>query len=187
MRYRTVSLSAYAGQHYTANYGTLAFVPGQTTTNVSVTASTPSNNAYKYQTGVHARGNDLYVSVAFNEPVTCSSVSLTTTWGTLSHNSGSGSNVLTFKGVFDGRGYTVSGIRIYKGGSGTADGKQGLFGRTSDGTVRNVTLADARITGSSSVGGIVGEAYGSGEAQVFVPASDGSFIRVSIDTATPAR
>ena len=30
-------------------------------------------------------------------------------------------------------------------------------------------------------------AYGSGEAQVFVPASDGSFIRVSIDTATPAR
>ena len=48
--------------------------------------------------GVHAKGNDLYVSVAFNEPVTCSSASLTTTWGTLSHNSGSGSNVLTFKG-----------------------------------------------------------------------------------------
>ena len=305
--------------------------------------------------GVHAKGNDLYVSVAFNEPVTCSSASLTTTWGTLSHNSGSGSNVLTFKGkisasasgnlnitswsgtikdlagnelagsgalnqsnlasltgshsytisydlaggalpggsasnptsytyesdgitlanpvrtgynfvgwtgtgitsptnsvtipagshgdrsyvahwdtipwagtgtsvdpyviiypsqldllaaqvnagdefqntyfvlgtnityayttawndatstennytaiggsvgcfkgVFDGRGYTVSGIRIYKGGSGTADDRQGIFGRTSDGTVRNVTLADARITGSSSVGGIVGEAY----------------------------
>ena len=30
-------------------------------------------------------------------------------------------------------------------------------------------------------------AYGSGEAQVFVPASDGSFIRVTVDTATPAR
>ena len=314
--------------------------------------------------GVHAKGNDLYVSVAFNEPVTCSSASLTTTWGTLSHNSGSGSNVLTFKGkisasasgnlnitswsgtikdlagnelagsgalnqsnlasltgsyvytisydlaggalpggsasnpttytyesdgitlanpvrtgynfvgwtgtgitsptnsvtipagshgdrsyvahwdtipwagtgtsvdpyviiypsqldllaaqvnagdefqntyfvlgtnityayttawndatstennytaiggsvgcfkgVFDGRGYTVSGIRIYKGGSGTADGKQGLFGRTSDGTVRNVTLADARITGSSSVGGIVGEAYRGEVSNCFV-------------------
>lgn len=51
VRYRTVSLSAYAGQHYTANYGTLAFAAGQTTTNVSVTGSTPSNNAYKYQTG----------------------------------------------------------------------------------------------------------------------------------------
>ena len=314
--------------------------------------------------GVHAKGNDLYVSVAFNEPVTCSSASLTTTWGTLSHNSGSGSNVLTFKGkisasasgnlnitswsgtikdlagnelagsgalnqsnlasltgsyvytisydlaggalpggsasnpttytyesdgitlanpvrtgynfvgwtgtgitsptnsvtipagshgdrsyvahwdtipwagtgtsvdpyviiypsqldllaaqvnagdefqntyfvlgtnityayttawndatstennytaiggsvgcfkgVFDGRGYTVSGIRIYKCGSGTADGKQGLFGRTSDGTVRNVTIADARITGSSSVGGIVGEAYRGEVSNCFV-------------------
>ena len=314
--------------------------------------------------GVHARGNDLYVSVAFNEPVTCSSASLTTTWGTLSHNSGSGSNVLTFKGkisasasgnlnitswsgtikdlagnelagsgalnqsnlasltgsyvytisydlaggalpggsasnpttytyesdgitlanpvrtgynfvgwtgtgitsptnsvtipagshgdrsyvahwdtipwagtgtsvdpyviiypsqldllaaqvnagdefqntyfvlgtnityayttawndststennytaiggsvgcfkgVFDGRGYTVSGIRIYKSGSGTVDGKQGLFGRTYDGTVRNVTLADARITGSSSVGGIVGEAYRGEVSNCFV-------------------
>ncbi len=314
--------------------------------------------------GVHAKGNDLYVSVAFNEPVTCSSASLTTTWGTLSHNSGSGSNVLTFKGkisasasgnlnitswsgtikdlagnalagsgalnqsnlasltgsyvytisydlaggalpggsasnpttytyesdgitlanpvrtgynfvgwtgtgitsptnsvtipagshgdrsyvahwdtipwagtgtsvdpyviiypsqldllaaqvnagdefqnsyfvlgtnityayttawndatstennytaiggsvgcfkgVFDGRGYTVSGIRIYKSGSGTVDGKQGLFGRTYDGTVRNVTLADARITGSSSVGGIVGEAYRGEVSNCFV-------------------
>ncbi len=79
-----------------------------------------------------------------------------------------GGSVGCFKGVFDGRGYTVSGIRIYKGGSGTADGKQGLFGRTSDGTVRNVTLADARITGSSSVGGIVGEAYSGEVSNCFV-------------------
>ena len=62
-----------------------------------------------------------------------------------------------FKGTFDGQGYTVSGIRIYKGGDSTTDGMQGLFGRTFDGTVKNVTLADARITGHHYVGGIVGD------------------------------
>ena len=62
-----------------------------------------------------------------------------------------------FEGTFDGQGYTVSGIRIYKGGDSTADGWQGLFGRTYDGTVKNVTLADARITGRYYVGGIVGD------------------------------
>ena len=61
-----------------------------------------------------------------------------------------------FRGTFDGQGHTVRGIRIYKGGDTDADRYQGLFGRTIDATIRNVILADARITGRQYVGGIAG-------------------------------
>ena len=63
-----------------------------------------------------------------------------------------------FQGSFDGDGHTISGIRIYKSGSDTNDDSyQGLFGCTFDGSVLNVTLSDARITGYQNVGGIIGE------------------------------
>ena len=55
-----------------------------------------------------------------------------------------------FKGHFDGQGHTVSGIRIYD----TAAIVQGLFGLT-NADIRDITLADARITGYNA-GGIVG-------------------------------
>ncbi len=61
-----------------------------------------------------------------------------------------------FRGTFDGQGHTVSGIRIYKDGDTYADDYQGLFGMTSGATIRNVILADARITGKQCVGGIAG-------------------------------
>ena len=61
-----------------------------------------------------------------------------------------------FRGTFDGQGHTVSGIRIYKDGTTNADDYQGLFGRTSGATIRNVNLADACITGRQIVGGIAG-------------------------------
>ena len=56
-----------------------------------------------------------------------------------------------FSGTFDGQGHTISGIRIY-----SSDDCQGLFGCINGGCVRNVTLADARITGQNFVGGIAG-------------------------------
>ena len=59
-----------------------------------------------------------------------------------------------FRGIFDGMGHTISGIRIYNGDSNIS--RQGLFGATSGATIRNVILADARITGKMEVGGIVG-------------------------------
>ncbi|MBR6423437.1 MAG: InlB B-repeat-containing protein [Bacteroidales bacterium] len=58
-----------------------------------------------------------------------------------------------FCGTFDGQDHTISGIRVYKGYS-TVQGLFGLVG--SGGTVKNVALADTRITGASSSGGIVG-------------------------------
>lgn len=62
----------------------------------------------------------------------------------------------SFGGTYNGDGHTISGIRIYKGGSSVSDNSQGLFGFLYSGTVRNVFLADTRITGKNYIGGIVG-------------------------------
>ena len=61
-----------------------------------------------------------------------------------------------FYGTFDGQGHTISGIRIYKGGTTDSDSYQGIFGSATDATIRNVILTDARITGHQYVGGIAG-------------------------------
>ena len=61
-----------------------------------------------------------------------------------------------FRGHFDGKGHVISGIRIYKGGSSTADQSVGLFGFVDGGTVKNVFLRDANIYGYTDIGGIVG-------------------------------
>ena len=67
-----------------------------------------------------------------------------------------GNNSHKFAGHFDGKNYTISGIRIYKGG----DNYQGLFGYIDNAEVKNVILADATITGCNYVGGIVGRNKG---------------------------
>ena len=48
--YRTVSLSAIEGQHFTAASGTLNFAANETSKTVTITESTPGTDAYKYQT-----------------------------------------------------------------------------------------------------------------------------------------
>ena len=49
--YRTVNISAYAGQHYTAASGSLTFGVGETVKKVSVSRANPNNNAYLFQNG----------------------------------------------------------------------------------------------------------------------------------------
>ena len=62
-----------------------------------------------------------------------------------------------FCGTYDGQGHTISGIRLYKNGTAAPSMNQGLFGRINTGaTIKNVILADARITGYRYVGGLVG-------------------------------
>ena len=68
----------------------------------------------------------------------------------------------SFKGHFDGAEHTVSGIRIYKSGTGSGDNCQGLFGHVDSGAeVKNIILADARVTGYRMTGGIMGSNVGS--------------------------
>ena len=61
-----------------------------------------------------------------------------------------------FSGTFDGGGHTVSGLRIYRSGSAWTNSFLGIFGYVQNGTVKNVTVADARITGNQDCGGIAG-------------------------------
>lgn len=49
--YRTVSLSAIEGQHFTAVSGSLTFTAGQTSKTVTVTEGNPDVEVYRYQTG----------------------------------------------------------------------------------------------------------------------------------------
>lgn len=62
-----------------------------------------------------------------------------------------------FAGVFDGQGYTISGIKI------TSIGEEfesaGLFGSILRGTVQNVQLSNSQIMGKKFAGGIVGLLY----------------------------
>jgi PGF-CTERM protein len=58
-----------------------------------------------------------------------------------------------FTGSFDGDGYTVSNLTVNRSG----EDEVGLFGAVgTTGTVENVTLADANVSGSDFVGGLVG-------------------------------
>ncbi len=62
-----------------------------------------------------------------------------------------GSSSAPFSGIFEGNGYTVSGIKINK----PDDDYQGLFGY-STGIIRNVKTANGSITGYKDVGGVCG-------------------------------
>ena len=73
--------------------------------------------------------------------------------------SGSGYTGNAFKGTFDGRGFTISGLTIDATVSGdNVDDAYGLFGVIYGATVTNLTLANVHITvnGGECVGGVVG-------------------------------
>ena len=100
----------------------------------AVDTTAPTKSAVSVAPGVRARGNDLFVSVAFSEPVTSSSATLSTTWGKLSYDSGNGSNVLTFKGAI----------------SDAASGSLGITNRS--GTIKD--LAGNSLSGSLNQTGL---------------------------------
>lgn len=67
-----------------------------------VDATNPTKSAISVNPGRHAKGNTVYVSVAFSEIVTFSNAPKLKTdnnWGTLNYLAGDGTNVLTFSGI----------------------------------------------------------------------------------------
>ena len=66
-------------------------------------------------------------------------------------------DMLPFSGVFDGQGYSITGLKI----SGNEDAR-GLFGYTYCETIRNVVIRNPEIQGGDKVGALVGhQAYSS--------------------------
>jgi len=75
-------------------------------------------------------------------------------WIPIGNYNASTSNV--FSGTFDGGNKTISGLYIENSAT-----YQGLFGRIASGTLKNVKIINADVTGSGYVGGLVGYAYSS--------------------------
>ena len=69
-----------------------------------------------------------------------------------------GNSTAPFSGTFDGNGYTIANLTIDR----PSEDVVGLFGSVrSGGTIRNTTLVGLSVTGSSTVGGLVGlNSYG---------------------------
>ena len=64
-------------------------------------------------------------------------------------------DMLPFSGVFDGQGYSITGLKI----SGNEDAR-GLFGYAYSGAIRNVVIRNPEIEGKDQVGALVGyQAY----------------------------
>lgn len=62
-----------------------------------------------------------------------------------------------FNGTFDGAGYAISGLHIYR----SSENRVGLFG-VIDGTVTNVSLDVVNVIGNDTVGGLVGQNFRAG-------------------------
>ncbi|WP_282037494.1 GLUG motif-containing protein [Saccharicrinis aurantiacus] len=62
---------------------------------------------------------------------------------------------IPFSGTFDGQGYTISGLYVYR----PNDAYIGLFGCIKGATIKNLTLEDADITGNGYSSALVGSSY----------------------------
>ncbi len=60
-------------------------------------------------------------------------------------------NGRTYSGIFDGKGYTIYGLRVN-----SSNDYQGLFGYLSGAQIKNLNLSSAMISGASEVGAIAG-------------------------------
>jgi trimeric autotransporter adhesin len=75
-----------------------------------------------------------------------------------------GTSVARFTGVYDGQGFTISGLQIV-----VATQYVGLFGSTGGAIIRDVHVTDATVSGTRFVGGLIG--YADSDTEV----SDSSF------------
>ncbi len=66
-----------------------------------------------------------------------------------------GNSTNQFQGNFDGQGHTVSNLKI----DGTGKSNQGFFGFTTNGSVSNLTIKNATVTGRLNVGVVAGTPY----------------------------
>ncbi len=65
-----------------------------------------------------------------------------------------GNSTYSFKGVFDGNGKTIKNLKVTGNKSNV-----GLFGFTTEGEVRNLTVENARVSGRLNVGVVAGTPY----------------------------
>lgn len=67
-----------------------------------------------------------------------------------------GTDAHPYAGIFDGNGYSVSGVYVS-----SSDSDQGFFGETDSAEIRNLTVRNSLIEGNGNTGGIAGHAVSS--------------------------
>lgn len=72
-----------------------------------------------------------------------------------------------FRGTFDGGGFTITGLYINR----TEEYNIGLFGYVSNGTVKNLKIVEARISGYDNVGSVAGYVAGASVTNCFASGS----------------
>lgn len=83
-------------------------------------------------------------------------ISVYTNWPAIGARKSAAPNNVPFKGTFDGRGYTVLGL---KGTDQDGYGEYGLFGRTDGATIKNVNLVlGGDVSAANDTGALVGHA-----------------------------
>ncbi len=66
-------------------------------------------------------------------------------------------DVYNFEGNFNGAGYTITGLTINPSDSSQYKDYLGLFGKVTNGTIKNLGIIDATITGGYNIGAIAGQ------------------------------
>ena len=75
-----------------------------------------------------------------------------------------GTSAHPFKGTFDGNGMTIRNLVVNGGQS----SNQGLFGYTTDGEIKNLTIENAKVSGRLNVGVVAGTPYTSKYSNITV-------------------
>ena len=101
------------------------------------------------------RGYELVRSLDFNADADYRITSNKEIWTTGEGWQPIGSNDSRFSGIFEGNGFTISGLYINRPQSSNV----GLFG-VSHSEIKNIGLLDVNIQGGSNTGGLVGVSYG---------------------------
>jgi hypothetical protein len=109
---------------------------------------------YKIQTLAHLKWLSYTPSVFYKHFVLANDINATETaiWAKGYGFKPIASSPHWFKGSFDGKGYTISGLTINRPNSNAI----GLFGRLQRGTIANLHLKDAKVTGRTNIGILAG-------------------------------
>ena len=99
-----------------------------------------------------ARKN-LKTNCVLDADITLSASSGESNWTPVGYNI-TAMDYCSFKGQFDGQGHTISNLAVNE-----SEGASGMFG-LNEGTIKNLKLANARISGRYNVGGIAGKNSG---------------------------
>ena len=102
-------------------------------------------------------GYELMKDLDFNSDASYRTTSNKVTWTTGSGWSPIGSDSNRFSSIFEGNGFTISGLYISRGSSSDL----GLFSLLSlNGEIKNIGLLDVSIVGADNIGGLVGHNFG---------------------------